>query len=88
MTTTTAASTTASSITAASAAVPAPSLTDQIHAIKQVQLTYAGKISTQCYALTSKASAIVMSDLVTNTEILAGLDVALGLLEANVQAAI
>ncbi|MCW6512355.1 hypothetical protein [Lichenifustis flavocetrariae] len=71
-----------------SAAASAPSLTDQIHAIRQVQLTYAGKIGTQCFGFTSKGTAIVVSDLALNTEILAGLDIARGLLEQSVAAAI
>ena len=63
---------------------PAPSTADMIHAIRTVQAGQAAKIGAACVALTSCKTPIVMADLAAEVEILAGLDLALTVLQAGV----
>ena len=61
-----------------------PSTADMIHAIRTVQTDQATKIGAACVALATCKTPLVMTDLAAEVEILAGLDLALTVLQAGV----
>ena len=71
---------------AASTPAPAaPSPLDMIRAIRTVQTDQAAKIGAACVALTGQGKTLLgMADLATEVEILAGLDLALTVLQSAV----
>ena len=66
------------------AAPSAPSALDMIRAIRAVQTDQAVKIGAACVALVACKTPLVMADLAAEVEILAGLDLALTVLQAGV----